>query len=229
MLREGDIFVPETGTPSFGAATMCLPADVTVVWPPIWGSIGYATPAAFGAAVAAPDRRTVLVTGDGSLQLTVQEISRMLATNQRPIIVVNNGGYTVERAVDGRHQPYNDIDNWRYTDLPAVFGRDRGFTAHVARTEGELAAILAGIDGPPAQLTLIEVETDPLDLPTGMPPVGSGDVRRRLPRTARLHAGPAPGRATLSVSVRFRPVTSRRNFRSGYASATGTKWSPGRL
>ncbi|MFF5199933.1 alpha-keto acid decarboxylase family protein [Micromonospora parva] len=197
MLREGDIFVPETGTPSFGAATMRLPADVTVVWPPIWGSIGYATPAAFGAGVAAPDRRTVLVTGDGSLQLTVQEISRMLATNQRPvIIVVNNGGYTVERAVDGRHQPYNDIDNWRYTELPAVFAREQGFTAHVARTEGELATILAGIDGRPAQLTLVEVETDPLDLPTGMPQWGretsAADYHAQLASTPVLPLGGLP-------------------------------------
>ncbi|WP_329111160.1 thiamine pyrophosphate-binding protein [Micromonospora sp. NBC_01699] len=197
MLCAGDIFAPETGTSSFGAANMRLPAGTTVLAAPIWGSIGYATPAAFGAQVAAPGRRTVLVTGDGSLQLTVQEISRMLACNHRPIIVVvNNGGYTVERAVDGPYQSYNDVDNWRYTDLPAVFARDTAFAAHLARTEGELAGILAGLDGSPDRLTLIEVITGVRDLPPGMPQWGretsAADYHAKLASTPKLPWGGPP-------------------------------------
>ncbi|MFC3505312.1 alpha-keto acid decarboxylase family protein [Micromonospora krabiensis] len=197
MLREGDILVPETGTPSFGAEAMRLPDRTAVLAAPIWGAIGYATPAAFGAQVAAPDRRVVLVTGDGSLQLTVQEISRMLALGQRPIIiVVNNGGYTVERSIDGPHQPYNDIDNWRYAGLPQAFARDTPFTAHVARTEGELARALAGLDGTPDHLTLIEVVTDPRDLPIGMPQWGretsAADYHAKLPTTPKLPVGGLP-------------------------------------
>jgi pyruvate decarboxylase len=44
----------------------------------LWGSIGYATGATLGAALAAreledtPERRVILFTGEGSLQLTVQ-------------------------------------------------------------------------------------------------------------------------------------------------------------
>src|SRR6516164_6847194 len=45
----------------------------------LWGSIGWATPASFGAALAAPDRRLILVTGEGS-QLTAQEV----ASNAEP-------------------------------------------------------------------------------------------------------------------------------------------------
>ena len=42
----------------------------------LWASIGWATPAAFGAAIGAPDRRLILITGEGSHQMTVQEISQ---------------------------------------------------------------------------------------------------------------------------------------------------------
>lgn len=170
MLRPGDVLVPETGTPSFGVANFHLPPDTDVLLAPLWGAIGYATPAAFGAGVADPDRRVVLITGDGSLQLTVQEISRMLATGQRPIIVVlNNGGYTVERAIDGAHQPYNDIDNWRYAELPSMFARNAPIDSHVAGTEGELARVFAGLAGRPDRLTIIEVRLDAEDVPVGMP------------------------------------------------------------
>jgi hypothetical protein len=39
-------------------------------------SIGWATPAAFGAAIGAPDRRLILIAGEGSHQMTAQEISQ---------------------------------------------------------------------------------------------------------------------------------------------------------
>ncbi|AVT34372.1 thiamine pyrophosphate-binding protein [Plantactinospora sp. BC1] len=173
MLAEGDIVVPETGTPSFGVASIRLPRGAVCVQAPLWGAIGYAVPAAFGAATAAPQRRVVLITGDGSLQLTAQEISRMIATGQRPVILVlNNAGYTVERAVDGRHQPYNDIDNWRYADLPAVFTRRVAVDSHLVSTEGELARVLAELGGVPDRPTVVEVVLDPQDLPAGMPQWG---------------------------------------------------------
>jgi TPP-dependent 2-oxoacid decarboxylase len=191
ILEDGDILVPETGTPAFGIETITLPAGTVCVQAPLWGAIGYATPAAFGAGVARPDRRVVLITGDGSLQLTAQEISRMLATGQAPvIIVVNNGGYTVERAVDGRYQPYNDIDNWRYTQLPAVFNREVPVDTHLVSTEGELAAVFEDLHGRPRRPVVVEVVTDPWDMPGGMPQWGrqTADLnyREALAAPARL-------------------------------------------
>ncbi|MEE6259282.1 alpha-keto acid decarboxylase family protein [Plantactinospora sonchi] len=173
ILEEGDIIVPETGTSSFGVGSIRLPRNAVCVQAPLWGAIGYAIPAAFGAATASPDRRIVLITGDGSLQLTVQEISRMMALGQRPIIfVMNNAGYTVERVVNGPHQPYNDIDNWRYADLPAVFNREVAIDSHLVSTEGELADVLDRLHGVPARPTVVEVLVDQQDLPAGMPQWG---------------------------------------------------------
>ena len=74
--RPDDILVAETGTASMGLGFALMPKGATFHNQTLWGSIGWATPAAFGAAVAAPNKRVVLMTGDGSHQLTVQEISQ---------------------------------------------------------------------------------------------------------------------------------------------------------
>jgi|GEM_PF-7049830 len=81
-----------------GLAFALLPRGVTCYNQALWGSIGYATPAAFGVAVAAPDRRLDLVTGDGSHQLTAQEISQFGRRALKPIVfLLNNSGYLIER------------------------------------------------------------------------------------------------------------------------------------
>ena len=98
FLRPNDILVAETGTASMGLGFALMPNGATFHNQTLWGSIGWATPAALGAAVAAPDRRVVLVTGDGSHQLTAQEISQFGRLGLRPVVfVLNNAGYLIER------------------------------------------------------------------------------------------------------------------------------------
>jgi len=81
-LQKNDIVVTETGTSNFGILGTKFPAGVTALSQVLWGSIGWAVGAAQGACLATKDmgdnRRTILFEGDGSLQLTVQEISTML-------------------------------------------------------------------------------------------------------------------------------------------------------
>src|SRR5580692_11655844 len=76
FIKPNDIVITETGTSGFGMAFALLPKGAKFYNQTLWGAIGYATPAAFGAAVAAPNRRVVLITGEGSHQLTAQEISQ---------------------------------------------------------------------------------------------------------------------------------------------------------
>ena len=71
--------------------------------------MGYSLPASMGAALAAPGRQTICITGDGGLQINIQE----LATIQRhqidvKIFVMNNHGHgiiqgTQDNWLDGRH------------------------------------------------------------------------------------------------------------------------------
>jgi pyruvate decarboxylase len=90
-LQEDDIVITETGTANFGIWDTRFPSGVTAISQVLWGSIGYSVGACQGAALAAKEqgnRRTVLWVGDGSLQLTLQEISTMIRNNLNPIMYV---------------------------------------------------------------------------------------------------------------------------------------------
>ncbi|SFC97979.1 thiamine pyrophosphate-binding protein [Bacillus sp. UNCCL81] len=139
MLKMDDIMIVEIGTLYNGMAEVRLPSNITYIGQGGWGSIGYATPSTFGACIAAPERRVLLFTGDGSLQLTAQEISSMLYYGCKPIIfVLNNDGYTIEKYlnVNTKNQTYNKIPRWSYTKLAEAFGGN-AFTA-IVHTYGEL-------------------------------------------------------------------------------------------
>lgn len=139
FFRPDDIIIAETGTISMGTATAKLPKGAEYHNQTLWGSIGWATPASFGAATAAPKRRTVLLTGEGSHQMTVQEISQFARLGLTPIIIcLNNDGYLIERVlcVDPNIY-YNDLALWNYSKLPEAFGMD-GWKSFRATTNAEL-------------------------------------------------------------------------------------------
>jgi indolepyruvate decarboxylase len=131
MLKPNDILVAETGTASMGLGFAKMPEGSTFQNQTLWGSIGWATPAAFGAALAAPTRRTILITGNGSHQLTAQEIGQFHRFGLKPIIfVLNNDGYLIERLLCKDPEfYYNDIAQWHYIKLPEALGCDGWFTA----------------------------------------------------------------------------------------------------
>jgi indolepyruvate decarboxylase len=109
-----------------------------------YASIGYCTPAALGVALARPGKRPFVLTGDGALQMTVQELSTLIRQRCAAIVVViNNDGYLVERElhVDGA---YNDIQMWHYSRLPAVFDRAGDASVGVRVTTEE--ALVAALD-----------------------------------------------------------------------------------
>jgi indolepyruvate decarboxylase len=118
--------VAETGTVSMGLGFARLPKGASFHNQTLWGAIGWATPAAFGAAVAAPDRRVVLVKGEGAHQLTAQEISQFARLGLRPVVfVLNNNGYLIERLLCKDPQiAYNDVAQWHYSELPRALGCD---------------------------------------------------------------------------------------------------------
>lgn len=91
-LRDNDVIITETGTANFGIWETRFPKGVTALSQVLWGSIGYSLGACQGAALAAREkdstRRTVLFIGDGSFQLTVQELSTIIRNKLTPIMCV---------------------------------------------------------------------------------------------------------------------------------------------
>lgn len=167
MLRPGDVVVVEDGTSLAGALSLRLPQGCTYICAgEVWGSIGYTTGALLGTLAAAPDRRHILFTGDGSFQLTAQEISTMLRHGYKPLIfLINNHGYTIERTIMGKDDSYNDVANWRYIELPRVFAPDTASESVLVRTNEELRVVL---DARHSEFLLVETLMEKDDVPEAL-------------------------------------------------------------
>ncbi|KAJ5747109.1 uncharacterized protein N7511_008805 [Penicillium nucicola] len=187
-LQEDDIIAADIGTSLFGTAWARYPRGAVLLSQFLWCSIGYAVGAAIGAAIAARDdekkseascRRTILFTGDGSLQMTAQEISTMVRHNLPVIIfVVNNEGFTIEREIHGREQGYNDVQPWDYKLLPSLFqAKPEAARTYDVRAQADLDMVLADPelgpavkfdDNSPAPLRLVELHIRRDDVPESL-------------------------------------------------------------
>lgn len=146
--KENDVVYGETGTASHGLTEIKIPDGVKLVRSQIWGSIGAMLPMQMGGMLASPEKRHILLMGDGSFQVSAQALSRMIYNKQNPIIfLIDNDGYTIERYIMGMKRDYNDIPKWDYSLLPQAFskGQSNMKTAE-ARTQGELEEILKTLD-----------------------------------------------------------------------------------
>lgn len=165
FFRPGDVIITDTGSASFGLAFARLPKGAQLHNQTLWASIGWATPAAFGAAVGAPDRRLILITGEGAHQMTAQEISQFGRRGLQPIIfVLNNSGYLSERMLcKDMALAYNDVAAWNYAELPRAMGCQGWNTARVSTCGALDDALEAARQADGA--TYIEVVTDAYEAP----------------------------------------------------------------
>jgi len=164
-LRPGDVLYVDNGT-SFVLLGLKLPRGSTFIGSINWGSIGYSVGALLGAMTAAPNRRHILLIGDGSFQVSAQELSTILRHDHKPVILlINNGGYTIERGYLGKTESYNDVANWAYADLPKVFRRDTTARSFVVRTVSDLRNALSA---PNDTMIFVESIMDPHDAPAAV-------------------------------------------------------------
>jgi TPP-dependent 2-oxoacid decarboxylase len=176
FIADNSIVVAETGVALFSAAEMLMPEGATFIGQTFYGSIGYSVGATLGAGMAAPGRPVVLLVGDGSFQVTCQDVSTMIRNRLKPVIfLLNNDGYTIERVIVDRS--YNDIQPWHYHKLMEVFGGEPGLDV---RTEGELEDAL-GKAATANSLVFIEIHTGRLDCPESLRSAG-----RSMAKTNKL-------------------------------------------
>jgi indolepyruvate decarboxylase len=167
FVQSGDIIAADQGTPFYGVATLPLPSGVDVVAQPLWASIGYALPAVLGAQLASEGRRrAILLIGDGSAQMTIQELGTLIRHGLDPVIfLLNNDGYTVERAINGPTARYNDIAAWNWSLVPAAMGAAADTVVRRVVTGADLDQALSDCADNAGKLTFIEVVLDRMDLP----------------------------------------------------------------
>ncbi|XP_058228236.1 pyruvate decarboxylase 2-like isoform X2 [Rhododendron vialii] len=116
MLSHDTAVIAETGDSWFNCQKLKLPEGCGYEFQMQYGSIGWSVGATLGYAQAVPDKRVIACIGDGSFQVTAQDVSTMIRCGQKTIIfLINNGGYTIE--VEIHDGPYNVIKNWNYTGL----------------------------------------------------------------------------------------------------------------
>ncbi len=191
-IPPGTTVLADAGTAYYGAAGMRLAPGCEVVGQPYWSSIGYTLPALLGTELAAPGSRPVLLIGDGAAQLTVQELATILHRRLDVVIIVlNNGGYTIERKIRSPDAVYQDITPWDWTALPAALGQPELATTAVVRDHRQLSLALAAADASRSGPTLLEVRLDRDDAPPllaaiarGLHPGATDIDHRQLPRSA---------------------------------------------
>ncbi|MBE2292585.1 MAG: acetolactate synthase 2 catalytic subunit [Xanthomonadales bacterium] len=113
------------------------------------GTMGFGLPAAMGAQFACPDRRVVLVNGDGGFMMNVQELVT-IARCQLPIkmILLDNSSLGMVRQwqelfFDRRYSEIDLSDNPDFAALARVCGIPASRIEHRGEVEGALAALLA--------------------------------------------------------------------------------------
>nr|CAB3459057.1 unnamed protein product [Digitaria exilis] len=146
MLTPDTAVMAETGDSWFNCQKLRLPEGCGYEFQSfalvIYGSIGWSVGALLGYAQGAGHKRVIACIGDGSFQVTAQDVSTMLRCHHRSIIfLINNGGYTIE--VEIHDGPYNVIKNWNYTALVDAMHNGEGSCWTVKVTcEEELAAAI---------------------------------------------------------------------------------------
>ncbi|KAK3321956.1 thiamine diphosphate-binding protein [Apodospora peruviana] len=123
FLRPGDLVVTETGTSQVGFTATRLPSGCHSYTQAVYGSIGYATGSAVGAAIAAKEtgrfKRMVLITGEGSLQLTIQAFRFWSDMTLCRLCLWSTT--KVERYFCGMNSKHNDVPMWDYGALFKAF------------------------------------------------------------------------------------------------------------
>ena len=174
MLDETMVVVADVGDCLFGAADLTIYKKTEFLSPAYYTSMGFAIPASIGVSVASPDRRPIVLVGDGAFQMTCMELSTAVRHGFNPIVIVlNNKGYTTERFLqDG---PFNDILNWNYHRMPDLLGGGWGFEVH---TEGELDQSLNAALAHKNDFSILNVHLKPDDISQALKRLAEGLSRR---------------------------------------------------
>ena len=150
-LGIGQTVLADPGDAMFGAISLDTDESGFVACG-YYASLGFASPGALGAGLARPDRRPVVIVGDGAFQMTGTELAATARWGVHPVVIVlNNDGYGTERPMlDGG---FNDIPALRYAALPEYFGFGVGVRAD---TEDAFDAALSEALADATQLRLVE-------------------------------------------------------------------------
>ncbi|GKS58512.1 preprotein translocase subunit Tim44 [Nitrospira sp.] len=175
QLKEHTVVVADVGESLFASADLHVHRRFEFLAPAYYTSMGFAVPAAIGAAFADPTLRPLVLVGDGAFQMTGTELATAVRYGQAPIVLVlNNKGYSTEREI--LEGSFNDIHEWRYEKICDLVG---GGIGHRVRTHGELVGALAQAMKDASHMHVVNVLLDPSDRSPSMRRL-AGRLAKRL-------------------------------------------------
>ena len=116
------------------------------------GTMGYGMPAAIGATFGAPDRIVCMFTGDGGLQMSIQELGTIMEQQCPVKIILMNNNYlgNVRQWQDmfyNKRRSFTHMLNPDYGKISAAYGIPYSFVSNRDELEGGIEKMLAS-DGP---------------------------------------------------------------------------------
>jgi indolepyruvate decarboxylase len=140
VIGNGTPILADPGDSMFATVDLTVKGSTAYFCPAYYTTMGFSVPGSLGVMLAIPGSRPFVFVGDGSFQMTGQEIGTLASRGLNPIIfILNNGGYLTERVLsDGK---WNDIPNWNYHKFSEVMNVD----GYLVQTVGDLQDALKNI------------------------------------------------------------------------------------
>ncbi len=168
FIAQKSFVISDTGDAIVATIDLLMPKRTDFIGQAFYLSIGYSIPACLGVCFASPETRQIVFVGDGAFQMTAQELSTIIRHKFNPVIfLINNDGYTIERVINDNL--YNDLQPWKYHQLPAIFGDS--WSCQV-RTEADLEEALEKASAIEDRICFIEVMLDRFDCSEGLTRLG---------------------------------------------------------
>ena len=160
FLDRHTAIVADPGDALFAATDLTIHDGTEFLACAYYASLGFAVPAAIGMGMARPDRRPIVLVGDGAFQMTGMELSTALRYGLTPIVIVlDNEGYGTERPMlDG---PFNDVQPWNVANLPQLIGGGEG---HLVETEEAFESTMRYVLSAADTLQIVHVKLKKDDL-----------------------------------------------------------------
>ena len=127
------------------------------------GTMGFGLPAAMGVQVAYPDAQVVCITGEGSIQMNIQELSTC-SQYELPVKIINLNNRALGMVRQWQDMQYEGRHSHSYMDsIPDFKGLVEAY-GHVGisiKTPGELRAGLEEAFAQKDRLVFVDIEVDP--------------------------------------------------------------------
>lgn len=178
-LKKDDVLVVDAGFPLIGAQPVKISQAGGFLAQAAWLSIGYSVPAATGVKCARPDKRAIVVVGDGSFHETCQAFSDQNAYGHNTVVfVIANGIYGIEqylvnpnpfreppqdydKPLQNKVYPYNALLRWDFVKFAEAMGGE----GRRVETLSGLLDVLEEIRATPDGHFLVELVVDQTDVP----------------------------------------------------------------